>query len=159
LLLRQVCELHVLDEDELDELHDVVNMDCRDGKKGRDDAHTYLDVDIDMVPGNVQHDELADTHMVAGRVLDEHTYVLVQQGKRARGDGLELPQHGKRADGDELELALHGKLFQDERLLGRVEELHVDEQVLDVVQAVDGIGMDWDYGRNYRYEDVHEEMQ
>ena len=116
--LRQVCELHVLDEDELDELHDVVNMDCRDGKKGRDDAHTYLDVDIDMVPGNVQHDELADTHMVAGRVLDEHTYVLVQQGKRARGDGLELPQHGKRADGDELELALHGKLFQDERLLG-----------------------------------------
>ena len=41
----------------------------------------------------------------------------------------------------------------------RVEELYVDELVLDVVQAVDGIGMDWDYGRNYRYEDVHEEMQ
>ena len=96
----------------------MVNMDCRDGKKGRDDARTYLDVDIDRVPGNVPDDELADTHMVAGRVLDEHTYVLVQQGKRARGDGLELPQHGKRADGDELELVLHGKLVQDERLLG-----------------------------------------
>ena len=96
----------------------MVNMDCRDGKKDRDDARTYLDVDIDMVPGNVQDDELADTHMVAGRVLDGRTYVLVQHGKRARGDGLEQAEHGKRADGDELELAPHGKLVQDERLLG-----------------------------------------
>ena len=35
----------------------------------------------------------------------------------------------------------------------------MDGVVLGVVLVVVDIGMDWDYGRNYRYEDVHEEMQ
>ena len=39
------------------------------------------------------------------------------------------------------------------------EGLHEDELVLGGVLVVDGIGMDWDYDRNYLYVDVHEEMQ
>ena len=94
---------------EQDELHDVDYMDCKVDKKGQDNVHTYLDVDIGKVLGNVLEEGWAGTH----KVDDGHKLVRVQHGKQMDGDGLVLVLHGMRAHEDELERAPYDKQAHD----------------------------------------------